>query len=272
MGNQCRELRQCIKKISSGNECDSNTLKLLTDLRVLDFDKLTPFSNFLMCESELLIDVDIQGNVTRTVKSTAIALREIKTRQRIIEYVKLENDAVLNISIDPKIKIKSYYRKKCKIDSKKEISESGNIIVRLRFNYEPPLEAGDVEEYSFTKMDLNLHRMFRENDEEETVELEGFKIIEPTLFARITVRFPLNYPLKEEKYVLGGFSTSPTMNAWNNYVDMNVPVEKTCEGDKLILTSELRKPVFPATYAVAWRIPTREEFERYLSSRKKQEN
>ncbi|WP_157042990.1 hypothetical protein [Sulfuracidifex metallicus] len=110
--------------------------------------------------------------------------------------------------------------------------------------------------------------MFRENDEEETVELEGFKIIEPTLFARITVRFPLNYPLKEEKYVLGVFSTSPTMNAWNNYVVMNVPVEKTCEGDKLILTSELRKPVFPATYAVAWRIPTREEFERYLSSRK----
>ncbi|WP_054838542.1 hypothetical protein [Sulfuracidifex metallicus] len=120
MGNQCRELRQCIKKISSGNECNSNTLKLLTDLRVLDFDKLTPFSNFLMCESELLIDVDIQGNVTRTVKSTAIALREIKTRERIIEYVKLKNDAVLNISIDPKIKIKSYYRKKCKIDSKKD--------------------------------------------------------------------------------------------------------------------------------------------------------
>ncbi|BBG24766.1 hypothetical protein IC006_2100 [Sulfuracidifex tepidarius] len=260
MSKECREIRKCVEALSSGQRCSAIGMKLLRDLGVVKDNQLFSAYELVFCETDLTVQINSEGDTTRTFTTVAIPLRRIETRERSFHYVKFSEDVIKNVIDSINIQIKSRIRKNYTVERKILNLKDESVLIKLNFRYSPPLEAGDVEEYLYTKTDIHLHRVFRDDDEEDTEEVEAIRISYPTWYARIHIRFPPTYPLNPSPHVKGSFSSSSTMNLADNYIDMDIPVKVDKSPDYVALTSEIYKPHFPASYAITWLIPSRDQF------------
>lgn len=260
MLKECREIRDCVIALSSGRKCSPMGIKLLKDLRVAEGNELVSTYELVFCETSLMVQVNSSGDATRSFTTVAIPLRRIENKERSFHYVRFSEDVIKNVMDSIRIQIKSKTNKSYTVERQTLNFEDGSVLIKLNFRYSPPLEAGDIEKYFYTKSDIHLHQVFRENDEEDTEEVEALRISYPTLYANISVRFPLSYPLIPSSYIKSSFSSSSTMNIADNYVETDIPIKVEKSSEYLTLSSEIYKPYFPASYAITWLIPTKDKF------------
>ncbi len=267
MLEECKEIRNFIR--GTGKTRDpKRVLNLLNKLGMLENNTLVNVNDMILCETSLMINVESNGDTTRTISNVGIALRTIKEKERSFLFRTLSENVMINMLESINVTIEPKGKQATVKDRELKELEDGSKLVKIKYEYSPPLERGDLEKYSYTRKDIGVHRVFREDNEEETEAVETLRIIYPTVYSRITIRFPPGYPLRPSTRVKGTFSPSVSSSHPANYIELDeeVRAEKGEDGST-ILTSQILTPRYPASYAITWLIPSREEYEAFIRTR-----